>query len=120
MDSQPISVSQPKNLLATSLGFESSFQISAIMHFLHLFSEQRWISVLETKYIFNFSLRKDRNSISTIWTSALCICILFRYSLQRQMAKIQLWCMLQTVTGILIQESFEVKKSCIRPSLCFA
>lgn len=117
MDTQSISVSQPENLPVTTADFESNLQISAIIHFLLLFKEQRWVPVLKAKYIFVFSLTKDQNPISTIWTAALCICTLCRCGLRTQTAKILLW--QQAVARILIQKSFEVKRGWIRPSLCF-
>lgn len=75
------------------------------------------VSVLKTKCIFVFSLTKDQNPISTIWAASLWICTLCRYGLQTQTTKILL--QQQTVTGILIQESFEIKRNWISPSLRF-
>lgn len=107
MDTEVNSVNQPENLPVTSADFESSIQILAIIHFLHLFNEQWWLSVLKAKCIFVFSHTKDQNPISTIWTVPLYVCRLCRYRLQTQTAKILLW--QQQLTGIFIQECFEVK-----------
>lgn len=107
MDIQIISVNQTENFPVTSADFESSIQISAIIHFLHLFNEQWWLSVLKAKCIFVFSLTKDQNPISTIWTVSLYVCRLCRHRLQTQTAKILL--QQQQLTGILIQECFEIK-----------
>lgn len=107
IDIEVISVNQPENLPVTSADFEMSIQILAIIHFLHLFNEQQWLSVLKAKCIFVFSLTKDQNPISTIWTVSLCVCRFYSYRLQTQTAKILL--QQQQLNEIFIQECFEVK-----------